>query len=152
MKNRISNQRTKAETPGNPYDLQLVPKLPQESWNIPGKIYFKVSTLPSISVTEFTFLLSSSVLFYHVCFRLRACKNARSLKETPNSLRQVSYLSIRFCEAEKQYPLPQRLNSTWPLIFFTQMAHFMRTAVIVYKMTIGFWRLQFQQSESHRVK
>jgi len=52
---------------------------------------------------DLTFSLPS---LYQVRCKIRACKNARNLEETQISSREVSHLSIWFCEAKKQRALP----------------------------------------------
>lgn len=84
-----------------------------------------------------------------VCCKLRACKNARNLEETQNSSKEVSHLSIWFCEAKKQHSLPQGLNC---IDFLYIDRPFLKTAVMVKGKPTGFRRMYFLHAESQRIK
>lgn len=101
--------------------------------------------LPSLSITELMFTL---FFLHEVPCKLRACKNARNIKETQNSSRVVSHLCIAFCEPTKQHSLPWGIN-------FIDFLHinrpFLKTAVSLKGRSTEFRSTDFLHAESHRI-
>lgn len=54
-------------------------------------------------------------------FKGKSLQEYRNLEATQNSSQEASYLSMWFCKATKQHALPQRLNSTEPLLSYRQL-------------------------------
>lgn len=102
--------------------------------------------LPSLTITELMFSLP---FLYEVLCKLRACKNARNIKETQNSSRVVSQLCIAFCEPTKQHSLPWGIN-------FIDFLHinrpFLKTAVTPKGRSAEFRSMDFLHAESCRIK
>lgn len=86
---------------------------------------------------------------YEVLCKLRACKNARNIKETQNSSRVVSHLCISFCEPTKQHSLPRGINF---IDFLHMNRSFLKTAVTLKGRSTEFRRMDFLYAESQRIK